>query len=148
MKGVIGLGNILQRDDGAGIILARELKKKNLPENIQVFDAGTGGMKILHILKELEKVIIIDVVNFGEKPGDFLFFTPSEVKSLRESKSAHESDFFDILKLSESLGETPQKIIIMGIQPKNTSAGEGLSPELEGNLSRMIDAVIEKLEEF
>lgn len=145
MKGIIGLGNPLKADDGIGVRLIQELKEKNLPSNVSVHDAGTGGMKVLHVLKDFEKVIIVDAVRFGGEAGDFLFFTPDEVRSLNESKSAHDSNIFKVLELSEKLEELPEKLIFMGIEPKNTGREDNLSSELEAKVPKFTEILYEKI---
>lgn len=146
--GIIGLGNPLNGDDGIGIVLIQKLEKRGNFPNISIFDAGTGGMKVLHFLKDLDKVIIIDAVNLGKEPGDFVFFSPEDVKSLRNPSGTHDSNLFEVLELSEDLGEIPDEITIMGIQPKITDIGEDLSDEVENNIENMLDSLEEKISEL
>ncbi|KXA89012.1 hypothetical protein AKJ62_04000 [candidate division MSBL1 archaeon SCGC-AAA259D14] len=148
MKGVIGIGNILKRDDGIGIRLVKELENRSLPSDIRIIDADTGGLKVLHALKDFDKVIVIDAVKLGREPGEFSFFSPEEVRSLAETKSSHEIDLLEILELSKQLGRTPEEIVIMGIEPGDTSFGEDLSPELEERFSELSDRLYEKIEEL
>lgn len=147
MKAIIGLGNPLKGDDGIGVRLVREIEKRNIPSDIKVFDAGTRGMKILHLLNDLEEAIIIDAVHFGGDPGDSVFFTPADVKSLTKSQSTHDTDFLEVLELSKTLDEGPEKIVIMGVEPKDTSFGGGISSELEDKLPELIDDLFKKVME-
>ncbi|MFW5904464.1 MAG: hydrogenase maturation protease [Candidatus Saliniplasma sp.] len=146
--GVIGLGNPLNGDDGIGIVLIQKLEERGKSPHISIFDAGTGGMKVLHFLKDLDKVIIIDAVDLDKEPGDFVFFNPEEVKSLKEPSGTHDSNLFEVLELSKDLGEIPDEIIIMGIQPKCTEIGEDLSDEVENNLENMLDSLEEMISEL
>lgn len=143
--GIIGIGNPLNGDDGIGIVLIQELKKRGNFPNISIFDAGTGGMKILHFLKDLDKVIIIDAVDIDRSPGNFVFFSPEDVKSLRKPSGTHDSNLFEVLELSNDLGEIPDEVVIMGIQPKFTDIGEELSAEVENNIENMLDSLEEKI---
>ena len=147
MKAIIGLGNPIKSDDGIGIRIVREVEKKDLPPNVKVFDAGTGGMNIFHLLRDSERTLIIDAVRFGREPGDSVFFSPEEVKSLNKSKSTHDTNILEVLELSKTLNEEPKEIIIMGVEPKDTSFGEGLSPKLEGRLPELTDDLFEKVVE-
>lgn len=145
MKGIIGIGNTLKGDDGIGVILARKMEERDLPSNIKVFDAGTGGMKILHQLKNLEKAIIVDAVHFGGKLGEHVFFSPSEVRSLKESGGTHQTNLFEILELSERVGEAPENILIYGIQPKNNDMDSDLSPELKNKIPELEEELYKKI---
>lgn len=144
-KGIIGIGNLLRGDDGVSIKIVEKLREEKLPSDVEIFDAGTNEMKILHILKNLEKVIIVDAVIMGEKPGTFVFFEPEEVKSLNISRNPHNYNLLEILKISDELDEKPKKIFIMGIQPKKTSMKMGLSNELEEKIPELIGELTTKI---
>lgn len=148
MNGIIGLGNPLKGDDGIGILLVKEIEEKSIPSNVRVFDAGTGGMKILHLLSDLEKVIIVDAIHFGGEPGESVFFEPDEVNSLSQSKSTHDTNFLDVLKISERLEEEPEEVVIMGIEPKDVSLNEGLSPELERKKPDLTEKLYERVKDM
>lgn len=147
-KGVICLGNPLRGDDGISKVLIRELKEEGLPSGVEIFDVGTGGINALHVLERLDKVIIVDAVSFGGSPGDHVFFEPGEVSSLLAPKNSHESDLLKVLELSKSLDEMPEKVLIMGVQPKDTSMGEGLSPKLEEKVPELLDELRKSVDEL
>jgi len=69
---VIGIGNPLMRDDGAGLSVIDLLSRE--PKNVAIVDAGTGGMMLLHILPDLDVAVIVDAVDFGGKPGEIRTF--------------------------------------------------------------------------
>jgi len=146
-KAIIGIGNPLRGDDGIGLIILEELKKRNVPAGFSLLDGGTGGMKLLHVLKDFDEVIIIDAVYFDGKPGEYVFFKPEQVKSLFAPKCIHDSNLFEILELSKQLNEKLREIMIMGIQPKVTDIGKDLSSELKNRLGSMVDAIIKKIKE-
>lgn len=148
MEAIIGLGNQLKGDDGIGILLVREIEKKELASNIEVFDAGIRGLRLLHLLKDLEKALIVDAVRFGGEPGDSVFFSPDEVESLNEFQSTHDMDFLEVLELSKTLEEEPDGIVIMGVEPKDTSFGESISPELKHRLPQLVEDLSKKAVEM
>jgi len=133
--GIIGIGNPFRRDDGIGIVLLEKLieKKNNLPQNIEYIDGGTGGMNLLHMLALFDVALIIDAVNFNGHPGESKLFKSEDVISKKPpmNMSTHESDILKIIHLSKELGEIPDELFIFGIQPKDVSQGDNLSPELQ-----------------
>ena len=139
--GIIGLGNPLRRDDGIGIVLLEKLieKKSDLPEGIEYIDGGTGGMNLLHILALFDVALIIDAVNLNGKPGESKLFKSEDVCSKKSSIniSTHESDVLKIINLSKELGEIPDELFIFGVQPKDTSQGDGLSSELQQSVESL-----------
>jgi len=140
--GVIGIGNPLRKDDGIGIVLLEKLveKKDELSSNTELIDGGTGGMNLLHLLARFDIAIILDAVNFDGHPGELRLFTSEEVRSKKISLniSTHESDFLKVIQLSKELEEQPDELFIFGIQPKDTSFGKGLSPELQRNIELLL----------
>jgi len=136
--GIIGVGNPLRRDDGIGIVLLEKLieKKDDLPEDIEYIDGGTGGMNLLHILALFDVALIIDAVNLNGRPGESKLFKSEDVCSKKSpiNISTHESDVLKIIHLSKELGEIPDQLFIFGVQPKDVSQGDNLSPELQKSI--------------
>ncbi|KXA95709.1 hypothetical protein AKJ65_01100 [candidate division MSBL1 archaeon SCGC-AAA259E19] len=147
-KGVIGLGNPVRGDDGISEVLIRRLSEESSPSDVEFIDIGTGSVKALHVLGRLDKAIILDAVFFGGDPGEYVFFDPEEVKSLKRSKNPHDSTLFEVLELSRKMEELPEEIQIMGIQPKDVSLKEGLSPELESEIPKLLNALRQKIAEL
>ncbi|MBS3812796.1 hydrogenase maturation protease [Candidatus Bipolaricaulota bacterium] len=146
--GVIGLGSTIRGDDGIGVALVHELDARKLPESVELYDAGTSGMNILHHLKDFDRVIIIDAIRQEGDPGDWVFFHPEDVSSSMEIRSTHDANLFEALKLSETLGERPEEVVIMGVIPADLSLSEDLSPELEERLPELVGALEEKVQEM
>jgi hydrogenase maturation protease len=139
--GIIGVGNPLRRDDGIGIVLLEKIieKKNDLPEGIEYIDGGTGGMNLLHILALFDVALIIDAVNFNGRPGESKLFKSEDICSKKSSinMSTHETDILKIINLSKELGEAPNNLFIFGVQPKDTSHGDDLSPELQKTVAAL-----------
>jgi hydrogenase maturation protease len=139
--GIIGVGNPLRRDDGIGIVLLEKIieKKNDLPEGIEYIDGGTGGMNLLHILALFDVALIIDAVNFNGRPGESKLFKSEDICSKKSSinMSTHETDILKIINLSKELGEAPNNLFVFGVQPKDTSHGDDLSPELQKAVSSL-----------
>ena len=145
---VICLGNPLMRDEGIGIHLASELSQRLTKHpNIDVLDLGTGGLTIIHAIEGRERVVFVDCAIMGEAPGAIHRFTPEEVhsKKIKTRYSLHEGDLLDTLKLSQSLVECPNDIVIFGIEPKEVAPGQGLSEELQSNLPHYIETILKEL---
>ena len=147
--GIIGLGNTLRQDDAIGIILLNKLRnQKNIfSTNFEFVDGGTGGMNLLHLLNQFKKILLIDAVNFNEKPGVVKYFNINEVIDNHKeiNLTTHDSNFLNIIKLSEKLDEKPDEIYVFGIQPKNTGFGEDLSEELKNNLEEIYNLLLTKV---
>lgn len=122
---IVGMGNTLLGDDGAGVILVEALRA-----------AGAGGAHLVNAEDIIEshafeiadgdwdRVIVIDAVRFGGRPGDVMFGAFSEIGDLLNDYSTHKLS----LRLSESIWRGRGKeTYLLGIEPGNLNFGEGLS---------------------
>lgn len=135
----IGVGNFLRCDEGAGIHAIEHLESCGLPENIELIDGGTPGLSIMYLIEHRELVIIIDCADFGGEPGEVKIFNHKDL--LRDDNteiSLHATDLLSSLELAKKLGENiPEKIFIIGIQPKTTEPGTKLSEEVSKSLDEI-----------
>lgn len=138
---VLGLGNILMNDDGAGVIVVRELKESlSENENLKVMDGGTLGLDLLGYIEWADKLIIVDAVDMGFKPGTVIRAEGEDINPIFESKlSPHQMGLRDILLAAELTGKMPAEIVLFGIQTE--------SIQMEMTLSERILKNIEKLKE-
>ncbi len=127
---IVGLGNRLRSDDGAGSILAGRLKSKGI---YSVFDVETAFENYLgrFIKEDPESIIIIDAADFGGNPGEFREIGTNELATVG-FYSTHDTS----LSMSINYLQTHIKadIIILAIQPKVTVFGDKLSREVANTL--------------
>lgn len=149
--GVLGIGNTLKGDDGIGIVLVNRLQDKDIPGGVEFHEVGTSGMNILHYLKDLETAVIVDAIRSEGEPGDSVFFHPDEVDSDIEVRSTHDANLLEAIELSEAMGERPDRIVIMGVIPKDMPIRDELSPALQEKLPELLgklrDKVVSLIEE-
>jgi hydrogenase maturation protease len=150
--GIIGIGNLLRKDDGVGIVLLERLQKqkKELPKNIEFIDGGTGGMNLLHLLAQFDIVLLIDAVDFKARPGEARVFSLKDIQSQKKPvmMSTHDPDFLNLLRLSQELKELPETLVIFGVQPRDVSYGMGLSKEIETVLDGLFLKLQKELQDF
>jgi hydrogenase maturation protease len=144
---VLGVGNLLLKDEGIGIHVVQELQKRQLPNGVEVVDGATSGMNLLALFPEASRLIIVDCVKGGKEPGTIYKFTPDEVKKRewRLMTSLHDVNLADVLQLAEQMNEMPEEVVIIGVEPKELDYGVELSPELEAKLPQVIEEVFKEL---
>lgn len=143
---ILGIGNILLKDEGVGVHVVNKLKEMPLPENVEVIDGGTAGLDLTDFIANRKKVIVIDTVKAGEKPGTIYRLTEKNLKIKPKAiMSFHEIDFLDALYMSEVMGEKPDETVIIGIEPEDMSDGTDLSPEIEERIPKIIEVVMKEL---
>jgi len=144
---ILGIGNLLLGDEGVGIQLIRMLNNDDLNyANLEIIDGGICP-EIVSFVEDVYKLIIVDAIKGGEKPGtlyrlsiDDLIMDPST-----RGLSLHEMGVLDSLKMMRLLGREPKNTIIIGIEPKNIGWGLELSPEVEGRLAELKRMVIAEI---
>ncbi len=140
---VLGLGNPLQGDDGIGGAVVAELERRPLPGDVEVLDSGTPGIGLVNLLDGRTRVIIVDAADMGRAPGEVVRLTPDQVRpdpSMR-SFSLHAAGLADALMLAQTLGLRLPEITIYGVQPAFIGWRQGLSPEVEAAVPRVVEAV-------
>lgn len=145
---VLGLGNPLMSDEGIGICLVNRLAElsEQFPE-ADFFDAGTGGITLLHLFEGRERAIIIDCAYMDEEPGRMRRFTPDQVKSVKQlaHQSLHEQDILKIIEMAKLMEQCPKEIVLFGVQPKTITLGQIISKELEDNIENYIKVICAEL---
>jgi hydrogenase maturation protease len=142
---VIGVGNLLMKDEGIGIHAVQALQEIGLPPDVRLIDGGTSPDLIAYT-KAGDKLIIIDAAKAGGEPGAIYRFRPEDLASETGAlTSAHELGVTQNLELMSLLGNKPAETIIIGIEPKEIDAGLELSPELQQKLPDIVKIVLKEI---
>lgn len=144
---VLGLGNILMNDDGAGVVVVRELKKTFFEsENFKIMDGGTLGLDLLGYIEWADKLIIVDAVDMGFEPGTVIRAEGEDINPIFESKlSPHQMGLKDILLASELTGKMHDEVILFGIQTESIQMEMTLSKHVSENIEKLKDNVSKEI---
>ncbi|ADG81633.1 HyaD/HybD family hydrogenase maturation endopeptidase [Thermincola potens] len=144
---VLGVGNILLKDEGVGVHSLKELESYNLPSNVRLHDGWVAGIDLLEVIQEADKLIVIDAVDAQAEPGAIFRFAPHQVETMVKGHktSLHQIDLFETLKIAKFLDKCPETVII-GIQPKLIDWGLELTPEIRAVLPRVAEIVCQEIE--
>ncbi|MBU4557054.1 MAG: HyaD/HybD family hydrogenase maturation endopeptidase [Actinobacteria bacterium] len=148
---VLGIGNILMKDEGVGCRVVEELfARYEFPDNVDIDDSGTMGMMILNLLRQYDFVLIVDAVNgTGYPGGSVVRLAPEDIANNQVMHSLHDLRFVDVLQAAELIGIRPEGHVV-GIQVEDMEPVEltiGLSEPVEAALDTAIDAVLTVLAE-
>lgn len=130
---ILGVGNTLKSDDGAGSILASRLKDLS---GIVVLDAGVSPENYLEkiVRHKPDTVLIIDSGDFGSIPGDFKLIEPEQLDSAPLFFTHNASISLSINYLQSNL---KADIIMLVIQPKTVAFGDFLSSEVAVSIDKL-----------
>lgn len=144
---VLGLGNLVHSDDGLGIhAIQRLMQNPRVPSHVVLMDGGTLGLSLLPHIAAYERVLVIDAIDVGESPGTLLRLEGQALRHLPGKASVHQLGFADLLVALELLGELPEEIILLGVQPLSVEWGTELTPRVEVALQQLPDLILEQLE--
>jgi hydrogenase maturation protease len=139
---VVGLGNKLLSDEGSGVKTIEMLEKeRNIPENFHLLDGGTAGYTLIDCMKDFERIIIIDAVKGGNRPGTIYHLSFEDIMKRPDLKlSGHQIDLPEVLLLAKKLGELPQ-VLLIGIEPENIGYGMELSPHVKSATDKVVKEI-------
>lgn len=138
---VLGLGNPLLTDDGAGLRLLAGLSSESEWSGVEFVDGGTQGIALLPLLDERRAVLVLDAVGLGAAAGTVHVLAGDDVPLTRtlRSRTAHEGNACELLLLARLLGQTPERVAIVGVEPGEVKTGIGLTREVEGALPAALE---------
>ncbi len=145
---LIGLGNILLRDEGVGVHAVEALKKNfDFPEEVRLIDGGTLGLDLLPLIEGVEGILFVDAADLKKEPGAIAVFEDQEIPSLLEPKlSLHHVGLSDLLFASRFMGNQPDQIALVGMQPETMEVGLDLSPTIVRRLGELLEVIVGKLQ--
>ena len=142
---VIGVGNLLLRDEGIGIHVVQALQEMGLPADIQLIDGGTSPDLIAYT-RAGDKMVIVDAARAGGEPGTVYRFLPGDFAAKRVGlASAHDIGVVENLTLMSLAGNQPRETVIIGVEPAEIDWGTELSPVLRSKLPEIIRAVLKEI---
>ncbi|MGQ9788733.1 MAG: hydrogenase maturation protease [Candidatus Hadarchaeaceae archaeon] len=148
-KLVVGLGNMLFKDEGVGVKCVELLREMDLGSDVKIVDGATLGLDLLEEIKGFDRVVLIDAVDMGREPGYLVSFRAEELLKIVGGKkfSLHEINLVDVIQLGKQLGYELDKVRIVGIQPKEVGWGDRLSEVIEKKLPELVGRVLSELKD-
>jgi len=144
---VVGIGNVLEFDDGVGVYASVYLKKNFFFEpQIDIIEGGVEGIKLLDLFLEYEDLLILDSINLNDKSGSIYNIPSNELQTLGlNSGSAHEIGVIETLGAIELMGKKPPNAKIIAIVPEQIRFEYGLSEAVLSNFKKFIQALLDEL---
>ncbi len=141
---VIAVGNDLYGDDGVGNAVLHALEQISEMKDVKLINGATDALGLINHFSETDHVIIVDAAQMGENPGTVRVFSKEEVKLKikMDHLSVHGislAETFDIAQVVDSL---PEKITIIGIEPKNIGISQNLSDVVTQSIPEVVSNII------
>ena len=147
---VLGLGNILLRDEGVGVRVIEALAQRYvLPAGVEVVDGGTVGMDLLDTLAGCDHLLICDAVKTGAPPGSVVKLVDGQVPALFQTRySPHQIGLSEVLATLTLTDEAPAAVTLIGIVPADLDLGIELSPLVAAAVQPAVERIVATLREL
>ncbi len=147
---VLGIGNVLWADEGFGVRAADYLHAHYaFPDNVEIKDGGTQGIYLLEHIERTRVLVIFDAIDYGLEPGTLKLIEDDAVPNYLGAKkvSLHQTGFQEVLAMADMLGRSPERILLVGVQPKQIEDfGGSLDPVVKAQVRPAAEAAIDWLE--
>jgi hydrogenase maturation protease len=143
---VLGLGNPLCGDDGAGVAAVARLRERyEPPPGVVVLDGGTLGLSLLPYLRQARTVILVDAIAADAPPGTLVRLEGSEVAPAAAHRlSPHQVGVADLLDGARLLGGYPEALRLVGIVPAQLELSVERSPAVEARIDDLVRATVDE----
>ena len=143
---ILGIGNILLQDDGVGVHVIKQLENENLPSTIELVDGGTSTLDTLGLFLDYKKVIVVDCLRAGLKPGTIYKIKPEDIKSYKkENLSIHDVQILDVVNMANMMNKFPE-VVIFGIEPEEITLNLEMTKTMISKIPEIIYNIKKELQ--
>lgn len=141
---VIAIGNDLYGDDGVGNAVLNVLEQIPEMKDVELIDGATDALGLIDHFSGADHVVIIDAAQMGEKPGTVKVFNKEEVKIKikMDNLSVHGISLAETFNIAQMVDSLPEKITIIGIEPKNIGISQKLSNVVTQSIPDVVSNII------
>jgi hydrogenase maturation protease len=139
---VIGIGNVLLCDEGAGVHAVRRLAAQasvHRPD-VRFVDGGTLSFTLAPAIEAAERLILFDAARVGGPPGTVECFLDDEMDRFlgRTRRSVHEVGLLDLMDIARLTGSVPRQRALIGIEPDRIEWGDAPTAKVSAGIERAI----------
>lgn len=144
---VLGLGNVLCGDDGAGVVAVHKLRRDwEMPSGVRAVDGGTLGLDLLALVAASDAVIIVDAVRANAPAGTLVRLAGVDVApTVYERLSPHQIGVADLIAGATLCDSYPDDVVIVGVVPATMELQLGCTPDVAASLDALVDSVLAEL---
>lgn len=149
---VMGIGNILFKDEGVGIRVVQKLLDMTLPPDVEVLDGGILVTGFYALMSGRKKAVILTAMKAGGPPGTIYRLVDDDIPAKRKGyfRTIQEIEFTNDLEDARLAGTKPDQLVFIGVEPADIGKdGEQvemrLSPAMEKKIPEIIEAVMKEI---
>ncbi len=129
---ILGIGNVLQKDDGIGVYAATYLLHNyTFTPEVEIINGGVEGINLFSVVERSNRLLILDSIELSDEPGS-IYLIPSHELSGHglNSGGAHEIGVLQVLDMLELQGKPLPEATVLGIIPHHITFEMALSETL------------------
>jgi len=144
---IIGIGNILQKDDGLGVYASSYLNENyTFSQEVEIINGGVEGIHLLNVLEENSHIIVLDCLQLNDAPASIYAIPAQEISGYGlNNGGAHEIGILQCMDMIELQGKVLPETIVIGIVPAEVTFAFGLSQEILEAFEGYISVVLQYL---
>jgi hydrogenase maturation protease len=143
---VIGCGSQGRGDDAAGLMVARRLRGQ-VGAEVSIREVAGDGLEVLEEWAGCSKVILVDAMVSGAPVGSVRRLDGRRLLGLEwpQLSSTHSLGLREALRVSETLGLSPQGLVVIGIEGGQFGPGDPISAGVVEGIQGAVSAVLDEL---
>lgn len=144
---VLGIGNTLLSDEGAGVHVLRRLQARgDDAHGAELIDGGTLSFTLAGPIEDCDALVVIDAAELGAAPGTVRVFEGEDMDRFlgaSRKRSVHEVGLLDLMAVAALAGRLPERRALIGIQPHALGWGDVPSAPVASAIPRACDRTLE-----
>jgi hydrogenase maturation protease len=143
---VIGIGNIVEADNGAGVRALQMLRDSSrLPAGISFLETRVLGSELVACLQNSRSILMLDAVNANAEPGSLFRLTREDLMSVEGGRTVGPRGVAELLRDLARVSPTRQNVLLLGVQSQFTGRGTELTLKVRRALPVLVEAALEHL---
>ena len=149
---VLGLGNTLLGDEGAGVYAVRALQERHADRaDLELLDGGTLSFTLAGPIEDADNLIVIDATQLKDTPGTVRVFEGEDMDRFlggNRKSSVHEVSLLDLLTIARLAEALPARRALIGIQPEYLDWSDAPTETVARAIPAACDLALELIERW
>ncbi len=128
----VGVGNVLKRDDGVGVVISKQIIERPAIRSLTVEVSIENYIGKINSL-EPEEIVIVDCMELGENPGAWRLLELEDVEDI--TFNTHN------ISLGRLVDFFPYPTYVLGIQPLSLEFGDHLSAPVQAAARKILSII-------
>jgi hydrogenase maturation protease len=145
---VLGFGNVLLGDDGAGVRVIERLSAHFAAIDCECIDGGTMSFNLLPYVEAAHAMLVVDAADLREPPGTVVLFEGTAMDDFLHGarrRTVHEIGLMDLIDMARLEDCLPPQRALLCVQPGPIDWNEALSAPVAAALPAAVELAAAQL---